>query len=476
MLKKHVLLSNLITLIGLFAVTAYANAANFFVNPTSGSDTNPGTQAAPFKTITKALSITTPGAQVVNISLALGDYSKSSGESFNWDFKAAGQIPVRIVGVGMTASVIDASPMASTICMRLGQANVILTAVSLKNCRVVTTGVGGRSLSFIDTYLESFMGLFRSQSDVDVETSSIAGNSQFLTANGTHLGFRNTEVNGENNGLTEFVSLNKSSLYADGLFVHDMVTGNVVVDVTNDSTAEFHNSEFRDSWGILTGQSKPGNVEGKMIEGATIRVTGEGSFIRSDDTIIAGSAGIAILGEFGAGIKVNGGTYTGNQIGIFADDANSSLNNDIALASRAIFNNTLANWIVSGGERVSFVDNGSFRGGKYGVLSLDNAIISVSNSAFEKVSRPIQFESIGTRQSQFSVGHKLTFRGNATNYASIVASCVEPVDLFISDTVRWIPNVQGADANGHIESQDIKGVKKGNNYWLKNSSCKLVIR
>ena len=52
--------------------TASITAQTFFVNPVTGKDTNDGSQAKPFKTLTKALSVVKSGDMV---KLALGVYS-----------------------------------------------------------------------------------------------------------------------------------------------------------------------------------------------------------------------------------------------------------------------------------------------------------------------------------------------------------------------------------------------------------------
>ncbi|MHC5857825.1 DUF1565 domain-containing protein [Nostoc sp.] len=54
-------------------------AQTFYVNPVSGSDTNAGSQQAPFKTITQALKVATVDTK---IQLADGNYNAASGEVF----------------------------------------------------------------------------------------------------------------------------------------------------------------------------------------------------------------------------------------------------------------------------------------------------------------------------------------------------------------------------------------------------------
>jgi len=54
-------------------------AKTFYVNPVTGSDTNLGSQQAPFKTITQALKVATDNTK---IQLADGNYNAASGEVF----------------------------------------------------------------------------------------------------------------------------------------------------------------------------------------------------------------------------------------------------------------------------------------------------------------------------------------------------------------------------------------------------------
>ncbi|MEH2387873.1 MAG: DUF1565 domain-containing protein [Nostoc sp.] len=54
-------------------------AKTFYVNPVTGSDTNLGSQQAPFKTITQALKVATDNTK---IQLAAGNYNAASGEVF----------------------------------------------------------------------------------------------------------------------------------------------------------------------------------------------------------------------------------------------------------------------------------------------------------------------------------------------------------------------------------------------------------
>ncbi|HEY9881987.1 MAG TPA: DUF1565 domain-containing protein, partial [Thermosynechococcaceae cyanobacterium] len=66
-----------------------------FVNATTGNDSNNGTQAAPFKTISRALQAAQAGTA---IQLAAGTYSAATGETFPI------KIPAGVIVVGNEAN------------------------------------------------------------------------------------------------------------------------------------------------------------------------------------------------------------------------------------------------------------------------------------------------------------------------------------------------------------------------------------
>jgi hypothetical protein len=240
-----------------------------------------------------------------------------------------------------------------------------------------------------------------------------------------------------------------------------------VLDVLR-ANAELIDSSIVDSWG----RDWVGSFAGMPV---TMRVIGEGASLWLIDSNVSGSAGVAVLGNPGTWIKMDGGSLTDNQIGVYSMGF-SSLNTTIAGADTALLRNGLANWLVDGPDAFAQIDNADFRGGTFGVRSYDNAGMTVSNSTSRRVSRPLQFESIDSSRNSNRVGHNLYFYGGASNYASIAAHCTGdvPVRLIVTGS-DWRPNTQGSDANGHFASQTIKGVKKGNNYWLKDSICQLVV-
>lgn len=68
----------------------------YYVNAATGLDTNAGTQAAPFKTITKALATASTGISL-NIFVAPGTYNAANGEVFPLKIASTG---INLIGTG----------------------------------------------------------------------------------------------------------------------------------------------------------------------------------------------------------------------------------------------------------------------------------------------------------------------------------------------------------------------------------------
>ena len=91
---------------------------SWFVDATNGSDTNTGSSAAPFKTITHALGVATTG-EIVNV--APGTYNAALGEVFplavpagvtlhgEETLKGAGTTPYIIQGAGLASGILEAA-------------------------------------------------------------------------------------------------------------------------------------------------------------------------------------------------------------------------------------------------------------------------------------------------------------------------------------------------------------------------------
>jgi len=105
-------------------------APNFYVNAPTGSDTNRGTQASPFKTITHAMSLSKSGSTV---QVAPGTYDVANGEVFpitvpagvlligDETNKGGGSTPTSIVGGGQ----VPASPVGTSAALLPGTGSTI---------------------------------------------------------------------------------------------------------------------------------------------------------------------------------------------------------------------------------------------------------------------------------------------------------------------------------------------------------------
>ena len=107
-----------------------AAAPNFYVNAPAGSDTNRGTQASPFKTITHAMSLSKSGSTV---QVAPGTYDVANGEIFpitvpagvlligDETNKGGGSTPTSIVGGGQ----VPAFPAGTSAAVQPGTGSTI---------------------------------------------------------------------------------------------------------------------------------------------------------------------------------------------------------------------------------------------------------------------------------------------------------------------------------------------------------------
>jgi hypothetical protein len=107
-----------------------AAAPNFYVNAPTGADTNRGTQASPFKTITHAMSLSKSGSTV---QVAPGTYDVANGEVFpitvpagvlligDEAHKGGGSAPTSIVGGGQ----VPASPVGTSAALLPGTGSTI---------------------------------------------------------------------------------------------------------------------------------------------------------------------------------------------------------------------------------------------------------------------------------------------------------------------------------------------------------------
>ncbi|HEY1833564.1 MAG TPA: DUF1565 domain-containing protein [Solirubrobacteraceae bacterium] len=94
-----------VALLALLAAAAQAaSASTFFVNQTTGVDTNPCSEAAPCKTIGKAIEVAAAAPEAPTIEVGPGTYSESEGAL---NVQSTGDEGLTIVGAGSGATVIE---------------------------------------------------------------------------------------------------------------------------------------------------------------------------------------------------------------------------------------------------------------------------------------------------------------------------------------------------------------------------------
>jgi hypothetical protein len=114
---------------------------DIYVNVTTGSDTNSGTQLSPWKTITHAIATVPAGA--ANINVAPGTYNAASGETFpimpgasqnivgDVANKGQGATPTILSGSGTTGAVCPYSPYMTTVLFGPTSTNASITGVTV---------------------------------------------------------------------------------------------------------------------------------------------------------------------------------------------------------------------------------------------------------------------------------------------------------------------------------------------------------
>lgn len=113
--------------------------ADLFVDVVTGDDTNEGTVDKPFKTITAALAKAADGAV---ITVAAGNYTAESGETFPLDLDA--KFGITLKGAGAEQTILDVAEADDTRVMSVvGSAFVRVEGFTLKGARLVVKESGG---------------------------------------------------------------------------------------------------------------------------------------------------------------------------------------------------------------------------------------------------------------------------------------------------------------------------------------------
>jgi Protein of unknown function (DUF1565) len=116
LVRRSLLLCTALLAVALIAVSAQAaSASTYFVN-LAGADTNPCSQAAPCKTIGKALEVAATGPETPTIEVAAGAYNEPEALKV----EGSGDDGVTIVGTSSAATVIVAPEKSTEPAIKLG--------------------------------------------------------------------------------------------------------------------------------------------------------------------------------------------------------------------------------------------------------------------------------------------------------------------------------------------------------------------
>ncbi len=187
---------------------------NWYVNAAIGSDTNSGTSAAPFKTITRALGVATTG-QVVQV--APGTYSSALGEVFplavpagvtlrgDETSKGAGATPTTINGTALIPG--EVNPFEAALTAGAG--------ATVAGLRFLGATPAGGDFGFL-AYLHNSGVTLRNSTFTGAQKTAI-----YVDASSNHV-ISGNDVNGNSNGAgLAFVTSGSGSKIENNLFFNN---------------------------------------------------------------------------------------------------------------------------------------------------------------------------------------------------------------------------------------------------------------
>jgi hypothetical protein len=251
----------------------------YYVDPAAGLDTNAGTQAAPFKTITKAINAARAVATTQNVDIyaASGVYNTASGEVFPL-MPTTGE---NLIGPTTTGTI----PATANID---GAGNYTITG-------------GGRSSHVISTTIAFAPGVMASVYGITANGSAptviVADNATVTLSNNTFK-FTTTCC------ASYPVWIMNGSI---ATLTSNTITAYVAVESADASTKVIaRNNNFGGTFGVVTADSAFAPIIASQIDLGTAASLG-------NNTILCSSVGVANWGQSGnAGVTAVGNTWTPN--------------------------------------------------------------------------------------------------------------------------------------------------------------------
>ncbi len=446
-----------------------ASAATRFVDVAAGLDTNPCTQAAPCKTVGKAVTAAPPGS---TIFLADGVYSRVTENNPNGS-------PIVIPdGVTLQAVHPGAATLASLGATVLGSATLNGLVIDRQSPAFLCGTVDARSTTGTPTL--TLIGVFsncinwlqvRGNVKATMTPGALPGGAyttglaatggqivvggaaaELLVLGGVFEGSNNPSLASGHNPL--LVSSGLGTLTLDGVIVRNwkqavagasggtlILRNGTMIDKVGESIGNAGNgcailvgafgtsSSLTMDRATLSNAADAGICVQKNLDAALI------DRLQFAQSTISGSAGAAILSEFAAGfgavITADGLSLASNGWGLYwAGRSGGSIDIKNSTISGSTTPNSIgAGILLSGNSATSFKLRGStISGGAQDAISLNNV--------------PSATIDLGTAANPGGN----TFTGNAATGLHIVFTPGQTVIDAVGNT--WIANQQGADANG----------------------------
>ncbi len=402
---------------------------DIYVNPVSGDDAASGDQAAPLKTLAKALTLVQPG---YTIHLLPGLYSfATNGDGFGYGLPDG----VKIEGTDLMSTTFDGANIQQGLNFN-GSGS--LSGVSMKGfATAMSASAGNVVLSdvIVDTIANGRAMDIRNTADVTMNNVTLVNGSagaeldtaSRLTMNGGSISGMGPNCNG---GVYGIYARDSASITLNGTTISTI--GGSAIELRQASSANLNNALID-----MTGPQGCGN-------GEALSTAESGSFMLVNTTV-QNSAGFGIL-SYGSGqISLQDSTFANNGSGITAGQS------QISITGGAILNNAGDGLSVSGfATLINVLIDGNYEGiSVHNGAQLNVRGCTIKNNAYGiYASGSGSGSSLNLGVSSADPGNNI-IQGN-TQYGLMVGW--DSPQIINARFNTWNPNMQGTDAAGKFMS------------------------
>ncbi len=421
-----------------------AAAPGFYVSADTGDDTNPGTMAAPLKTLKKGLSLAKPGD---NVYLLAGTYDTANGESFPESIPDG----VKVLGVGAAdggsgARIQGATPTGLVFVKGGGLGN--LTVSGFQTAISATQGAQNVSALRVDKGLKA-VGLALDASgtaDVTVNGFTMGGGGLAVKAAGTaKVAVNGASVTGGGGG--------------GGMF---SCVGGAMVSIDSITTANAAGTVVgaQDGCSITMTKGTLSNGAGTVISLAS----GTPSITLDTVTIDKGADGI-YGGAAAAKLVMTGGAIT--------NVSHDGITGNLSL--------TMDGTSITGSGRLAIehvggtldIKNATLSGNAVGNIYTQGASVimrgtTMKNAPYGLVVLGSISVDLGTTNSH---GNNI-IQGHSTTGVDVTIGTSNGTFQAVGNT--WNANAQGADGSGHYTQGTVVSNQSGTNFKV-GANQKLVL-